>query len=53
MKEAPLQNDLSERINSKKEQTFLKKLDPPKFSGDCLDYLEWKTKWASVVSTCE
>ena len=29
-------------------QTFFKKLDPPKFLGDCLEYLEWKTKWKSV-----
>ena len=34
-------------------QTFFKKLDPPKFLGDCLEYLEWKTKWKAVVSTCE
>ena len=34
-------------------QTFFKKLDPPKFTGDCLEYLEWKTKWKSIVSTCE
>ena len=34
-------------------QTFFKKLDPPKFTGDCLEFLEWKTKWKSVVSTCE
>ena len=25
-------------------QTFFKKLDPPTFLGDCLEYLEWKTK---------
>ena len=34
-------------------QTFFKKLDPPKFDGDCLEYIEWRTKWKSVVSTCE
>ena len=34
-------------------QTYFKKLDPPIFSGDCLDYIEWKTKWAPVVSTCK
>ena len=29
---------------------FLKKQDPPKFSGDCLDYIEFKRKWQSQVS---
>ena len=33
-------------------QAQFKKSDPPKFSGDCLDYLEWKTKWESVVTVC-
>ena len=32
--------------------THFKKMDLPKFSGDCLDYIEWKTKWKSSVSTC-
>ena len=32
-------------------QAFFKKQDPPKFDGDCLEYLEWKTKWKSVVSS--
>ena len=31
--------------------TFFKKQDPPKFKGDCLDYLEFKRKWASQVSS--
>ena len=31
--------------------TFLKKQDPPKFKGDCLDFLEFKRKWLSQVST--
>ena len=26
-------------------QTFFKNLNPPIFTGDCIDYLEWKTKW--------
>ena len=31
--------------------TFLKKQDPPDFSGDCLDYMEFKRKWSSQVSS--
>ena len=31
--------------------TFFKKQDPPKFRGDCLDYLEFKKKWASQVTS--
>ena len=31
--------------------TFFKKQDPPKFKGDCLDYLEFKKKWASQVTS--
>ena len=30
--------------------TFLKKQDPPKFSGDCLDFMEFKRKWLSQVT---
>ena len=30
--------------------TFLKKQDPPKFLGDCLDYMEFKRKWSSQVT---
>ena len=30
--------------------TFLKKQDPPKFEGNCLDFMEFKRKWASQVS---
>ena len=31
--------------------TFFKKQEPPKFKGDCLDYLEFKKKWASQVNS--
>ena len=30
--------------------TFLKKQDPPTFSGDCLDFMEFRRKWSSQVS---
>ena len=30
--------------------TYLKKVDPPKFSGDILDYPEFKRKWAAIVT---
>ena len=30
--------------------TFFRKQDPPRFVGDCLEYLEWKKKWKSQVS---
>ena len=33
-----------------KEQTFLKKIDPPKFSGDIIDYPDFKRKWRANVS---
>ena len=58
-----LKNNLSKTIkpdsgpavqkDSSTFQTFFKKLSPPTFTGDCLDYLEWKTKWKSVVSICK
>ena len=31
--------------------TFFKKQDPPRFKGDCLDYIEWKKQWLSQVSS--
>ena len=31
--------------------TFFKKQDPPKFKGDCLEYVEFRKKWASQVSS--
>ena len=31
--------------------TFLRKQDPPKFSGDCLDFMDFKRKWSGQVST--
>ena len=31
--------------------TFFKKQDPPRFKGDCLDYVEWKRRWISQVSS--
>ena len=30
--------------------TYLKKVDPPKFSGDILDFPEFKRKWAAIVT---
>ena len=54
-----LKCSLNKRVKSmgsgsnKTFQTFFKKLDPPTFSGDTLDYVEWKAKWKAVVSTCE
>ena len=58
-----LKLSVAARIDRKKEvgggasgkrsdfSTFFKKQDPPKFLGDCLEYLEWKTKWTSQVSS--
>ena len=39
-------------LNSNKHSynTFLKKQDPPKFRGDCLDFVEFKRKWQSQVN---
>ena len=38
-------------INEKQTyNTFLKKQDPPKFKGDCLDFMEFKRKWKSQVN---
>ena len=50
-----LKNIISKSMETKEKsfQTFFKKLSPPTFSGDCLDYVEWKTKWESVVSVCK
>ena len=31
--------------------TYFKKQDPPRFKGDCLDYVEWKKQWLSQVSS--
>ena len=30
--------------------TFLKKQDPPKFKGDCLEFMEFRRKWSSQVN---
>ena len=57
-----LKNDLDEEIKpvasaSQKDntayQTLFKKISPPTFSGDALDYIEWKLKWQSQVSSCK
>ena len=34
----------------KKEQVFLKKIDPPKFKGDPVDFVDFMRKWKSQVS---
>ena len=42
----------SEKKEKKSEySTFFKKQDPPKFKGDCLDYLDWKKRWESQVNS--
>ena len=38
-------------VSSSGFSTFFKKQDPPKFKGDCLDYLEFKKKSISQVSS--
>ena len=54
-------SSVNEKIDAKKAETvsvnekqtyntFLKKQDPPKFKGDCLDYMEFKRKWQSQVN---
>ena len=35
---------------SSKDQTFLKKIDPPKFDGDEISYPDFKRKWLANVS---
>ena len=60
LKIANLQEQLNLRVkpdatNQQKQnsfQTFFKKMHPPKFDGDCLEYVEFKTKWKSQVSSC-
>ena len=32
-----------------KQQTYLKKIDPPKFTGDIIDYPDFKRKWKANV----
>ena len=34
-----------------KEQTYLKKVDPPSFKGDPIDFADFMRKWKSQVST--
>ena len=43
----------SAALNASKNSynTFLKKQDPPKFKGDCLDFMEFKRKWHSQVNS--
>ena len=31
--------------------TYFKKQDPPKFRGDCLEYIEFKKRWKSEISS--
>ena len=38
------------RDSDKKEQTFLKKVEPPKFKGDPVDFADFMRKWKSQVS---
>ena len=38
------------RDPDKKEQTFLKKVEPPKFKGDPVDFADFMRKWKSQVS---
>ena len=40
----------SSRAFDKKEQTHLKKIDPPLFKGDIIDYSDFKRKWKAHVS---
>ena len=44
---------LKDRTVPKKSDyaTYFKKQDPPKFKGDCLEYMEWKKRWESQVSS--
>ena len=46
-------DSMQEVVSSKKSDysTFFKKQDPPRFKGDCIDYMEWKKRWASQVSS--
>ena len=40
------------KVNEKSNYgTFLKKQEVPKFSGDCLDFMEFKRKWSNQVSS--
>ena len=41
----------SESSKKSDYSTFFKKQDPPRFQGDCIEYMEWKKRWVSQVSS--
>ena len=41
---------LSTSVHEKKEQTFLKKTEPPKWGGDPVEFADFARKWKSQVS---
>ena len=44
------QSPLSFSSSEKREQTFLKKTDPPKWGGDPIEFADFVRKWKSLVS---
>ena len=50
VKEAVPATGASHQSGDKKEQVFLKKIDPPKFKGDPVDFADFMRKWKSQVS---
>ena len=48
-KTSSTQSNSSSRSGSKSESVHLKKVDPPKFSGDEIDFPEFTRKWLAVV----
>ena len=51
-KEAPVSTISDRTSSSNTGHTYLKKMDPPKFSGDIIDFPEFKRRWVANVS-CE
>ena len=49
--DVPVYSSAGSSRHSGSGHTYLKKQDPPKFSGDILDYPEFKRRWASQVSS--
>ena len=50
-KESPAAVSVGRSSSSGSHHTYLKKLDPPKFSGDLLDFPEFKRRWIANVTS--
>ena len=49
-KEAPVSTSAGHSRQSGSSHTYLKKQDPPRFSGDILEFPEFKRRWAAQVT---